>query len=534
MQKKTLLIVLISVLTLNIFVQNVFAETYKKNDSVIVCNTSGDGLNVRETPGTGKILGTLKDGAKGVILDGPQLAGKYVWYKIQWSQTLSGWSASDYIKLFINDPPSPPIQNPPGTPNYIKGMDISRWQVTGTWGTTPIDWQKVKDSGIVFDFVKMTEGTEIIDAWTFDNMRQSKAAGIITGVYHICWPKENDALSEANYFIQNAKPFLGPGYMVPVLDIEPSYNLGGAKMVQWIDTFNNEVMKYTRIPIILYCNGNVAKSLKQGDPNIDKRYPIWIASYRDEPDTKGWNGWQFWQYTSSGHVDGISRACDLDYFNGSMDDLKKYIIGDYRSLTISNYSGGTIEQDPSGITFEVGTEINLKATPSDGYRFSNWVVDDGSTVLNYDTQEMKIKLAKNTKIIPIFSKIDDEKIKFYIGNAKFYINNKENSLTVAPFISGGTSFIPAKQMAEFISAKTLWEPNSASYRLFYEDEEKVKSTLLIVGNSSFYILNNKQGKFSASTIIKNGVLFVPAREFASLINLELEWSPLEKTLTFSR
>jgi hypothetical protein len=38
----------------------------------------------------------------------------------------------------------------------------------------------------------------------------------------------------------------------------------------------------------------------------------------------GWDEWTFWQYSDHGQVPGIDAATDLDWFNGSYEDLLAY------------------------------------------------------------------------------------------------------------------------------------------------------------------------------------------------------------------
>ena len=75
-----------------------------------------DGLNVREGPGTGsrntppypddyKSIGKVNKNSTGTVVAGPAtLDGRYTWWLIQWSSTLIGWSAQDYLDLV--SPPS--------------------------------------------------------------------------------------------------------------------------------------------------------------------------------------------------------------------------------------------------------------------------------------------------------------------------------------------------------------------------------------------------------------------------------------------
>ena len=92
----------------------------------------------------------------------------------------------------------------------IQGIDVSYWQ-------GDIDWQKVRDAGVQFAFIKATEGGDHIDPKFLDNWQAAKRAGVARGAYHFmywCRPAHEQAL----WFMLNV-----PGdsdALPPVLDVE--------------------------------------------------------------------------------------------------------------------------------------------------------------------------------------------------------------------------------------------------------------------------------------------------------------------------
>lgn len=59
---------------------------------------TSNGVNVRSNPGTSaSIVGTQNSGAQGVVLDGPQSASGYTWWKVNFSSGADGWMASTYL-----------------------------------------------------------------------------------------------------------------------------------------------------------------------------------------------------------------------------------------------------------------------------------------------------------------------------------------------------------------------------------------------------------------------------------------------------
>ena len=56
------------------------------------------------------------------------------------------------------------------------------------------------------------------------------------------------------------------------------------------------------------------------------QYDLWVASYGSGNAVlpAGWTDWKIWQYTGNGHAPGIAGNVDLNWFNGSYDELLKY------------------------------------------------------------------------------------------------------------------------------------------------------------------------------------------------------------------
>jgi hypothetical protein len=67
---------------------------------VVVQGTRGVGLNLRASPSTGaRILDNVKDGVVLLVLEGPQEAGGYTWWKVRTAQGKEGWAAGQYLAL---------------------------------------------------------------------------------------------------------------------------------------------------------------------------------------------------------------------------------------------------------------------------------------------------------------------------------------------------------------------------------------------------------------------------------------------------
>ena len=220
--------------------------------------------------------------------------------------------------------PTPPIPTvtpaPTATPSqfYVDGIDVSYHQGV-------IDWQQVVAGGKKFAFVRATAGTLTADTAYAANYWGAHDAGLSVGSYHFANPDfaPNDAINEANWFLQNAAIWTGD--MRPVLDLEVSNGLDPGSLSVWAQTWLSGVSASTGVRPIIYTNANFwATSMANTDWFARNGYSVlWIANWTtaSAPSVPAgnWagNGWSVWQHTSAGAVPGISGLVDLDRFNGT-------------------------------------------------------------------------------------------------------------------------------------------------------------------------------------------------------------------------
>ncbi len=201
-------------------------------------------------------------------------------------------------------------------PGATPGIDVSRYQGT-------IDWAQVAASGQRFVIAKATEGRSYVDPTYATNRAGAVAAGLVFGAYHFARPDlhPNDPIGEADHFVDTAQ--LGPGNIVPVLDLERSGDLTQAKLTAWILAWLGEVAARTGVRPMVYTSPN-GWANRTGDTTAvaDAGYRLWIANwFVSEPtvpanDWEG-NGWAFWQYSDCGTVPGIAGCVDLDWYKSS-------------------------------------------------------------------------------------------------------------------------------------------------------------------------------------------------------------------------
>jgi lysozyme len=181
----------------------------------------------------------------------------------------------------------------------------------------------VKASGYDFVMIKATEGTTIVDSYFKQNWQNAKDAGLIRSPYHFFHPNQ-DPVAQANFFSQTVGDL---GELPMMFDWELHNGVDQATECINAHSFIQNLTDQ-RKPII-YSYSSYFSEL--GNPAWLADYPLGLAGYVPESELvipKPWTAWTFWQYSgdnSKDSVPGIQAVpLDFDYFNGTLDDLKKW------------------------------------------------------------------------------------------------------------------------------------------------------------------------------------------------------------------
>ena len=196
--------------------------------------------------------------------------------------------------------------------NYtsIIGIDVSEHN-------DKIDWQKVKESGIEFAFIRIgwrgyTEGNIYIDSNFYENYQNAKENNIKVGVYFFSQAlNTTEAKEEAEFIL---KTLDGLTLDLPIVyDFE---NIDKEKArSDSIDkeTLTNNALTFFNIlenkyDVMLYANNNLINNYY----NMEKlsNYKLWYAQYHDKPQSA--YNFTIWQYSENGIVDGINKKTDLN------------------------------------------------------------------------------------------------------------------------------------------------------------------------------------------------------------------------------
>ncbi len=202
----------------------------------------------------------------------------------------------------------------------VQGIDISKYQ-------GDVDWRKVKDSGIRFAYLKVSEGGDHVDSRFYDNWQAAANAGVPRGVYHFMyWCRT--ASEQAVWFTQ-AVPH-DSSQLPPVLDVEWNHASqtcpqqttpadARAKIAKML-----EIMQYhTGKKPIIYTDIAFHRDVLDG---AFEGYEFWLRSVAAEPRARFDNRpWTFWQYTATGRVHGVDGDVDRNVFNGTQADWTAWL-----------------------------------------------------------------------------------------------------------------------------------------------------------------------------------------------------------------
>lgn len=211
------------------------------------------------------------------------------------------------------------------------GIDVSRWN-------GKIDWQKVKDAGYSFAFIRTNDGGTLDK--TFDeNIKNARKAGLMVGsyFYYRFRADKKDILPQVELSCNMLRQAVGidvngnlpPGILPPVIDVEEDNKLTLSekeKSDQLIMSLE-KMREITKLAPIIYTFPSYWNTnFKTTTADKFSKYPLWIAHVtkaKEPMKITGWTDWLVWQYSHTGSVPGVSsKDTDLNIWNGSLDDLK--------------------------------------------------------------------------------------------------------------------------------------------------------------------------------------------------------------------
>lgn len=205
------------------------------------------------------------------VLAGAAVAGRYVWL---------------------------PSYRPSLRAGEVYGIDVSRHQGR-------IDWPRVKGDGIVFAYIKATEGRDHTDSEFARNWDGARQVGIERGAYHfftLCSPGGE----QAAHFLRTVPTDLDQ--LPPALDLELAGNCAARPtwdvVMEEVKAFVDEVEDTIGKRMVLYVGDDFADRYFD---NVDG-HETWVPSVLRRPG----GAWRVWQASAWARVDGIDGPVDLD------------------------------------------------------------------------------------------------------------------------------------------------------------------------------------------------------------------------------
>jgi lysozyme len=208
-----------------------------------------------------------------------------------------------------------------------RGHDVSSHQ-------KHVDWPDARSSGARFVYVKATESTAYRNPYFARQYDGARRAGLIRGAYHFARPDKSSGARQAAYFVRHGGDWRPDGRTLPpALDIEynpydphdPCYGLSQEDMVDWIQSFSDEIEAETGRRPVIYTTAHWWSTCTGDSHAFARNHPLWIASH-GAPDPGslpgGWWRWTFWQYGTRGGLPG-----DQNLFNGPQSRLRALASG---------------------------------------------------------------------------------------------------------------------------------------------------------------------------------------------------------------
>lgn len=185
------------------------------------------------------------------------------------------------------------------TENTMIGLDVSHWQGN-------INFQKVKDAGVEFVYIRIGRGNGIGKEFVMDskfkqNIEGFNSVGIPVGLYFYTYAaSKKDAIKEAKWIVENIKDYkvdLEIAFDWENWSFYRDFNLSFYELTEVAKAFNKELTKHD-YQGMLYSSKNYLENMW-----FEVDFPVWLAHYTKQTSYQG--KYKVWQICDNGIVDGI-------------------------------------------------------------------------------------------------------------------------------------------------------------------------------------------------------------------------------------
>ncbi|NPV40216.1 MAG: hypothetical protein HPY72_02585 [Anaerolineae bacterium] len=198
----------------------------------------------------------------------------------------------------------------------ISGIDLS--DKNGA-----VDWSQFGNNDVNFVYIKASEAIDSIDSMYETNIQKAGEFGILAGAYHWLHPDLHVG-RQAELFLNTVGNF--KGMLPPVVCLE-TYHTNLPAMDKSVRTFIELLRDGLGVNPVIYTSETYWKTYLS-DSDWGCEYPLWL----DKPGNSWpkqiwpWAGWTFWQFSYQARLPGIATNLGLNWFNGSITELKKMVI----------------------------------------------------------------------------------------------------------------------------------------------------------------------------------------------------------------
>lgn len=201
------------------------------------------------------------------------------------------------------------------TAQGVPGFDFSRFQ------HGEIDFQKAYSAGMRFCYGKASEGLDYADPTYHLRAIAARNAGLVVGAYGFARPKD-DPVTQAHYLMAAAYIRTPIFYVVDFEWTTPHNDWDDLTPQQcgaFAEAYLDEIQDAKRtIPFLYTAPAFAAKYFQTVPFGVYKMLPAVYG--KDVP--AGYRNAAMFQRSADGNVDGIPGPVDLDYFQGSLEDLQ--------------------------------------------------------------------------------------------------------------------------------------------------------------------------------------------------------------------
>lgn len=192
------------------------------------------------------------------------------------------------------------------TENTQIGLDVSHWQ-------GDIDFQKVKESGVEFVFIRVGTqrgigGEYYVDKKFEQNIKGFQSVGIPVGIYFYSYANSiSNAKKEARWVIDQLKPYkidLPVAFDWENWSFYQEFNKSFYNLTEIANTYLSTLEK-AGYQGMLYSSKNYLENVW-----FETKYPTWLAHYTSETNYQG--DYKVWQLCSNGKVPGIYGSVDVN------------------------------------------------------------------------------------------------------------------------------------------------------------------------------------------------------------------------------